>query len=830
MRTGRLLRSLGGVALLVALVVGTFWLGPAMDRSLPSAAPSAARATPAAEAVGPTIVVGTGAGLTWSDVGPRATPHLWSLLAHGGSGALVVRSVHATTCPLDGWLGLSAGVRASATPGGAGVVPGCVPVPQPRTSASGAGNASGTPVGGATVPGWSPWRALARHRLMDARPGLLADTLQAHGRCVQAIGPGAAVAAADSRGHVARYAPWTSSGTLPLRRCPVTVVDVGSPRRGDGAPDLRAVDRRVGRVLAQAPPDADVIVAALSDRGQRSRLRLLAVRAANPATGGATGGRAGGAVLGAAPPTRAGHGRTGGGLLWSGSTRQLGLVQSADVTATVLARAGIALPDGVAGAPLRLAPHADLGTSPPISGDSARKVPRSAGDSLDRHGRLDTLRGLGRAAALVSPLVPPFFVGVVLLQLLGYGSAWWCWRRAMPRGTAAAPRNLAATTATRRRVAGLVRVGATAAAGIPVATYLAQALPWWDAPRPAAALIAAVAAFVLSLAVAAFAGFGWHRTGPVTAVVVSTVVVLGVDALTGSRLVLSSLLGVQPLVGGRFYGIGNVAFAVLATSALLAAALLAAPWTARGRRVTAVVLTLIVGLAAVAVDGSPWWGSDLGGVAALLPAVLVLAAGASGLRWTPARTVGAGAVTVLALAAVLVADWLRPPAARTHLGRFVEALAHGHAGDIVLRKLEQNLAVLLTAPLALLVPAGLAVAVWVLARPGSRAGRPLARLARRVPLLRPALWAVAVCLVLGFAANDTGAAIPPVSTLVLLPTLVALAAGTATLSEGATAREPGADPAGVGGAESAAREPDHTGAGRALLSADDAPAAKRAAT
>ncbi|HET7305921.1 MAG TPA: hypothetical protein VFJ12_15370, partial [Segeticoccus sp.] len=162
MTTGRLLRSLGGLLLLAALVAGTFALGPAMDRSLPSAR--------APVPTGPTVVVGVGA-LTWEDVNPRTAPHLWSLLADGGSAALVVRSVHATTCPLDGWLGLSAGVRASSSPGGAQASPPCVPVPRPE------------PIDGhaVRVPGWADWRELADQGLMEARPGLLAEALQRHG-------------------------------------------------------------------------------------------------------------------------------------------------------------------------------------------------------------------------------------------------------------------------------------------------------------------------------------------------------------------------------------------------------------------------------------------------------------------------------------------------------------------------------------------------------------------------------------------------------------------------------------------------------------------------
>ena len=43
--------------------------------------------------------------------------------------------------------------------------------------------------------------------------------------------------------------------------------------------------------------------------------------------------------------------------------------------------------------------------------------------------------------------------------------------------------------------------------------------------------------------------------------------VLALDVMTGSRLQLSSLMGLQPVVAGRFYGMGNPTFALFATAA-----------------------------------------------------------------------------------------------------------------------------------------------------------------------------------------------------------------------------------------------------------------------
>ncbi len=72
-------------------------------------------------------------------------------------------------------------------------------------------------------------------------------------------------------------------------------------------------------------------------------------------------------------------------------------------------------------------------------------------------------------------------------------------------------------------------------------------------------------------------------TGPMAVVSLVTVVVLAADVLLGSHLQLSSLLGLQPVVGGRFYGVGNVTFAVFASAALLLAVAVSGHYVRQGR-------------------------------------------------------------------------------------------------------------------------------------------------------------------------------------------------------------------------------------------------------
>jgi len=123
--------------------------------------------------------------------------------------------VHSNTCPVDGWLTLSAGERAGDRDAGADSRPPCRALREP--AADGA------------VPGWATYRRIAAGKDFDARLGLLGDELARGAGCVRPIGPGAALAAATSAGTVTGYAPYDAR-TLraQLAACPVSFVDVGS--------------------------------------------------------------------------------------------------------------------------------------------------------------------------------------------------------------------------------------------------------------------------------------------------------------------------------------------------------------------------------------------------------------------------------------------------------------------------------------------------------------------------------------------------------------------------------------------------------------------------
>ena len=687
---------------------------------LPGASASAA---PSAVDPNPIIILGTG-GLTWSDVSAKGTPSLWTFLRDGSTAAVSVRSVFTNTCPVDGWLSLSAGNRAAAPgPGKNGsrkTTDPCPPVPV---------------VDSGVVPGWNDYVKAADALKFDSTLGTLGEQLASNKQCIQAVGPGAGLGAAYQSGAVPRYAAYDASAlTGLLTGCRVTLVDVGSLRDPDDLPasearstagsraeQAAAIDQRIGEVLAAAPSGSDLVVASLSDAGSSERLRLVAAKGP----------------------------RFGSGTLYSPSTRQDGLVQSADLTVTALTAAGVPIPDSLGGTALRRG-DAD--------GGEASNSDAAAQD------RLRQLLDFDEASHEVHPLVPPFFNGVVYTQIAIYLLAAVVWRRDF------------GSTDLRLRMLRITRRVAVVASTVPASTFLANLIPWWRFPIPMIAVVLSVGLFVAIISAVALLG-PWSRrlTGPLVVVALATLLVLGGDVRLGSHLQISSLMGLQPVVGGRFYGMGNVTFALFATAALLLCIAVSSYYVKRGQPKLAAVAALVIGLAAVVVDGYPGWGADGGGPPALLPGLAYLVLAILGIKMTWKRGAILAAATVGLFLLVGFLDSLRGVENQSHLGRFFRSIFDGGALDIITRKLQQNIDILFgNYRLSLLVPIALVFVIYILARPTSWGSRSLQRSYVACPTLRPGLIALLVTLTIGFAINDSGVAIPANGAIIAVPLIIAV--------------------------------------------------------
>jgi hypothetical protein len=256
-------------------------------------------------------------------------------------------------------------------------------------------------------------------------------------------------------------------------------------------------------------------------------------------------------------------------------------------------------------------------------------------------------------------------------------------------------------------------------AALPVWQWLAQLVPWWRWPAALPVLLLAASLATAAAAAAVLRAGSSPPGGPERNVVRLgwtvcglTAAALTADLLCGGALQLNAVLGNSALIAGRFHGAGNVPAAYLASAALVLAAG-AAMLTRRP-----VLSAAVVGGAAVVLDGAPTFGDDAGGVLALAPAVVLLALIGAGVRVTVRRAVLVVLAGAVPLALFALADYSRPAASRTHLGRFVGQIQDGTAGTVLGRKADAVALGELPAPLRIAIGVAVLGAVVVLLRAG----------------------------------------------------------------------------------------------------------------
>ncbi|MGB3827154.1 MAG: hypothetical protein WA962_00090, partial [Ornithinimicrobium sp.] len=468
--------------------------------------------------------------------------------------------------------------------------------------------------------------------------------------------------------------------------------------------------------------------------------------------------------------------------LGSASTRQAGLVQTTDLTATILASLG-----GLDGATADAASGAVISASSPPDADA---------DVGAAH------RNMAAAATLSTRVLPGYAatMGVLLAAALVLSALW------LRFAIIAASYDFA-------RVA--LSLSGAAVMAFPVSAFASSLIPWWrfgtdpattdpatvGLVQPTIALVVVTVVIAALILAAAFAArfVVPHPLTPIAIIASITMMVIGVDVIRGGSLGLVSVLGVQPVAAGRFYGMGNVAFGIFSAAALILAGCLASMLWRPGTRArwVPVLAVLAVGLTAAAIDGSPDWGADFGGVPATLVGTGVLAMAAAGRKIKPSVVFLLVIIAAAVGGVVMVADWLRPPDERSHLGNFVQAVLDGGAWQIVTRKLDQSLGILVDYPASWLAVAALAAAIYAIFARRSALSRSL-RPVWDQPLMHACATALVAVWVLGWVLNDSGISV------VALGLTVAAGAAVCVAAQGRSTR-PDIGAPGAAGSASPAR-------------------------
>jgi hypothetical protein len=171
--------------------------------------------------------------------------------------------------------------------------------------------------------------------------------------------------------------------------------------------------------------------------------------------------------------------------------------------------------------------------------------------------------------------------------------------------------------------------------------------------------------------------------------------------------------------------------------------------------------------------GAPTLGSDVGGVLAFTPAVLVFWLRVTERRIRLRTVVLAGVATAAAITVFGLLDLARPAGERAHLGRLFERIGEEGLGpltSIVERKLLANLQVSTSSLWVLAIPLALVLWTYVVRFPT----RPYDAMRAALPTLPAALASGLVAAVLGSLLNDSGTIVGGVAAMVLGAALVSL--------------------------------------------------------
>jgi hypothetical protein len=398
-------------------------------------------------------------------------------------------------------------------------------------------------------------------------------------------------------------------------------------------------------------------------------------------------------------------GRGFGGDLTSDSTRTDGYVLSTDIAPTILGRLGIAVPSAMSGQSIRAEGSVDV------------EAIESLGD------RMSVISG--RRGPVIGVSLLAWFLALALSVLV-----------------------------TRGRVAraGVKLVGLSVAY-LPLVLLIGAAL---EPSQGAEQLL--VMAGAPALAAVTFAALAGYR-----ALAVASALVVGayaVDAIAGSSLTTLSLLGPNPGLGVRFYGIGNELEALLG---VLVVAGTGAALQGFGPRLSARFRAgafLASGFLCALVFAAGRFGADVGAAIVLPAGAAVAASRVATPRRRAALLVVAAAFGFVGLIAAI--DLLT--GANAHLTRSVlDAGGLGDLADVAQRRLQLSAHSFSRPVVLFFLPLVAAMAaLGVLCR-----GR-LHRLLGKAPAIEAGLLGALAATVAGTLANDSGALILEIGTAYLL--------------------------------------------------------------
>lgn len=306
--------------------------------------------------------------------------------------------------------------------------------------------------------------------------------------------------------------------------------------------------------------------------------------------------------------------------------------------------------------------------------------------------------------------------------------------------------------------------GARIALLVPLAMLLGAILQFvaWRWPSTGLEVVTAlVLSTAFTLAVSLIPLRYGRRTLPIVLLSGVTTVTLLIDQWLGGPLSLTGLFGYSPLLGARYYGMGNEMAGLLLGSAIVAFALVLDTWPdAKWVKPMRVWGWPLLGAVLLATAAAPMWGANVGPAAWMTIGFLVGWMLLNGRKvWTLRNLVLVFVLVAVVLAGLTALDLARSADTQTHLGRAITEAGSGGVGTlwtIVARKAETNARVLGRTNWTWMLVAVLLLLGYARWRPRGE----FAAMLKRYPAFSVAVAAALFAGVTAYFTEDSGIIIP----------------------------------------------------------------------
>ncbi|MDO5747505.1 MAG: hypothetical protein Q4P66_07610 [Actinomycetaceae bacterium] len=745
----------------------------------------------------PTVFIGV-SGLRWQDINLDASDNapMKQLAEKSMIANTVVRSQASISCPADGWLTLSAGMRhidkqARATKK-------CRPIEEPHDFMN--PETPTAPAIDAVVPHWKSYRESVSQNSPAISTGNLGSSLADASRPYAVIGPGAAIGFARHDGVVPAYyhlphadSDYGRAVEKALDKHSFVAVDAGNVRSPHditfpstnlvvnpddgfpGADPLSAIRngqvptnladkdlvksyhpepllRRINAIIKAVDSRADIMIVSLGDTSHIAHLQMALIEDSSyPASAGT--------------------------LARSISVKQNGIIQTTDITELILHRLDIQNGSDTGSNSIESA-HVNPSTnSKPDTSTSdtlpiTHKAPISAvgppGTPLKA--RYNALVSRALHSDVTQAIFPDYFIAITITTVASLFII-----------IALSMTPLSTWFYGRKRLLRILSGVLLWAAAIPFATHICTFIPvWmiWPSSRSASlwitliligalsSILSLVSSMIDRLFAMKFSNWHtrWNPLGAVSWLSAAYYIALVVSPLLGSIDQLDALLGTRTAHGLRFYGVGNSQFALLIVATMICAGV--AAFIFRGRRIHSLFAVGVIGAIAVFIDGFPTLGVDFGGPPALVPGICLLVIMLvlhTKVNWKNlAATLG---ITILVIAFFGIVTLTMPSMRTTHIGKFYsDLLHHQHGNAVIQRKAGAAIDTIIGSTVNLVSAlAGITAIIVLLWWCSKRFRPPLTpsahmpwRAGKDVHILYPIALSTATACIIGVFINDSG--------------------------------------------------------------------------